>query len=64
MLFRGLPKAKENDYYILDAGMWKTEKEYIDLGIREGWLILYRIIKLPNGTFDYYYRYPDNYKTE
>ena len=64
MPFRRLPKVKENDHYILDAGMWKTDKEYIDLGVREGWLILYRIIELQDGSFDYHYRYPDNYKTE
>ena len=64
MLFRGLPKVKENKHFILDGGIWETEKEYIDLGVREGWLILYRTIEVSPGVFDYQYRYPEYYKAE
>lgn len=64
MPFRRLPNVIESKYWILDNGIWESDKQYIDLGVREGWLILYRIVEVKGGTFDYQYRYPEGYKTE
>lgn len=62
-LRKGLPKAIPHKHTILDNGAWDIEKEYADLGMREGWLVMYRIIETRKG-FEYQYAYPDNYKTE
>jgi hypothetical protein len=60
---RKLPKTVPKSHTIHDNGLWIIEKEYAELGIREGWLELYRIIEDRKG-YHYHYKYPDNYNTE
>ena len=63
MRVRRLPVRKATTYAIVDDGHYPTDKEYIDLGKREGWLVLFRIVHNRNGT-EYQYKYPDNYNCE
>lgn len=61
MPFRRLPRVVVTKHTILDNGIWPAEKELCELGMREGWLILYKIIETKHSC-EYQYRYPEGYK--
>lgn len=63
MSWRRLPIRAPVTYVIVDNGRYPTDKEYIELGVRQGWLILYRIVALREGE-EHQYVYPDTVDCE
>lgn len=59
-LFRKLPSRDVSQHIIVDGSHWVVDKEYCQLGEREGWLIQHRSKQLPDGSWIYYYIYPDS----
>ena len=57
---RRLPRAVVSRYEIIDGGVFPQDKEYVDLGVREGWLKLSNIRRdRYTGESTYQYTYPD-----
>lgn len=61
---RPLPVRKATKHVIVDGAYWPIDKEYAELGVREGWLVMYRLVEQRNGEAHYYYRYPNSHNTE
>lgn len=55
--FKRLP-VNDSVHIIIDGIRFPTDKEYTELGVREGWLILYRIVSTKGEPTEYLYKYP------
>lgn len=61
--FRRLPIRAPTKHVIVDIDHYPMDKHYCELGVRNGWLKLYRIVKTKRET-EYQYTYTENHLVE